>query len=79
MTDLTRDGLDRRLASKEFIIHVHGQEHTSVETWNEGERWMQNWIAKFKSKLLPIIGAQVRDLTEKFRQKDGMAGRYRNT
>ena len=45
----------------------------------KGTRWTQNWIAKFKSKLLPIIGAQVRDLTEKFRQKDGMAGGYRNT
>ena len=38
MTDLTRDVLDRPLASKEFIIHVHGQEHTSVETWNEGAK-----------------------------------------
>ena len=32
----------------------------------KGPRWMENWIAKFKSKLLPIIGAQVRKLTDRF-------------
>ena len=31
----------------------------------KGPRWMQNWIAKFKWKLLPIIGAQVRNLTDR--------------
>ncbi|XXG54996.1 hypothetical protein AAC387_Pa03g2741 [Persea americana] len=27
----------------------------------KGPRWMQNWIAKFEPKLLPIIGAQDRN------------------
>ena len=31
----------------------------------KGPRWMQNWIAKFKSKLLPIIGVQVRNLKDR--------------
>ena len=38
MTDLARDDLDRPFASKEFIIHVLGQEHVSVKTWNEGAK-----------------------------------------
>ena len=38
MTDLTRDKLDSPLASKGFIIHVHGREHASVKTWNEGAK-----------------------------------------
>ena len=47
VTDLARDDLDRPFASKEFIIHVHGQEHVSVKTWNEG--------AKVDAKLDPQI------------------------
>ena len=50
VNDLTRDDPDRRFASKEFTIHVRGQEHISVKTWNGEPRWMQNWISKIKSK-----------------------------
>lgn len=38
MIDLTRDDLHHPFATKEYIILVHGQEHVSVKTWNEGAK-----------------------------------------
>ena len=53
MTDLTRDDLDSPLAPKEFNIHVHGQEHTSVETWNEGAKVDGKLDRKIQVKITP--------------------------